>query len=69
VEDLRIGKQSMATLSSYGKAINCLVKALRDPIKVKEPYTLAAVFMITVCQVKGDILIVPTYKIFANIDG
>ncbi|GAM40641.1 hypothetical protein TCE0_039f13142 [Talaromyces pinophilus] len=47
VEDLRIGKQSMATLSSYGKAINCLVKALRDPIKVKEPYTLAAVFMIT----------------------
>ncbi|OAA75961.1 hypothetical protein LEL_05645 [Akanthomyces lecanii RCEF 1005] len=50
VEDLRVGKQSTAALSSYGKAISRLGHALRDPVKVKEPYTLAAVFMITLCQ-------------------
>ncbi len=60
VEDLRVGKQSTAAWSSYGKAISRLGHALRDPVKVKEPYTLAAVFMITLCQVKMGFPIVTT---------
>lgn len=51
VEGLRVGKQSTAALSSYGKAISRLRHALSDPVRLEQPYTLAAVFMITLCQV------------------
>lgn len=68
MEHLRIGKQSIAALSSYGKAINYLAKALRDPIKVNEPYTLAAVFMIAICQVKEEFSKQSTYTIPTDIN-
>ena len=51
VEVLPIGRQSVTALSSYCKAVKCLVKALQDPIKAEEPCTLAAVFMVMVSQV------------------
>ncbi|TQW03759.1 Zn(II)2Cys6 transcription factor [Cordyceps javanica] len=49
-DDLRGGKQSLTTLSKYGKALKSLTSALQDPQQTKSPYILCSIFMIMIAQ-------------------